>query len=421
VNDGTPKSGGERANADLLRAYLEGSGLDVEQFTSQGDRTSVVARIEGSDPSAPKLCLMGHTDVVPVNPAGWSRDPFGGELIDGEVWGRGALDMLCVTSSMAVAFRALARSGWQPKGDLIYFGVADEEAGGEWGAKWMVEHHWDAIACDYLLTELGGFRLGDGQSIHIATAEKGVAWRRLTIAGTPGHGSAPYGSDNAILKAAKVVQRISEHRPSPQIDDLWGEQVRTSGLAPDVQDLLLDASRIADVLDSLPVPQARGLHACSHTTMSCNVVHGGQKTNTIPDRVQLDVDVRTLPGVTGDDVDHLLGEILGELASDVRIEPLVDDVSTRSTSHSPLWDAVRSRIQHQFPNSEISPRLSPGGTDARFFRQKGVVAYGAGLFSPSVDIRAVGARFHGTDERIDLESLHLSTQFWYDLAGDLLS
>jgi acetylornithine deacetylase/succinyl-diaminopimelate desuccinylase-like protein len=421
VNDGTPESGGERSNADLLRAYLEGAGLDLEQFTSQGDRTSIVARIEGSDPSAPKLCLMGHTDVVPVNPAGWSRDPFGGELIDGEVWGRGALDMLCVTSSMAVAFRELARSGWRPKGDLIYFGVADEEAGGEWGAKWMVEHHWDAIACDYLLTELGGFRGGDGRSIAITTAEKGVAWRRLTITGTPGHGSSPYRSDNAVLKAAKIVQRISEYCSSPQLDDLWVEQVRTSGLGDDVQEQLLDPARLADTLDSLPVPQARGLHASAHTTMSCNVVHGGQKTNVIPDRVQLDVDVRTLPGVTGDAIDHLLGEILGELAPDVQIESLVDDVSTRSTLHSPLWDALRSRIQHQFPNSEISPRQSPGATDARFFRQKGVVAYGAALFSPSVDIRAVGARFHGNDERIDVESLQLSTQFWYDLAGDLLS
>jgi acetylornithine deacetylase/succinyl-diaminopimelate desuccinylase-like protein len=421
VNDGTPDSGGERSNADLLRSYLEGAGLDVEQFTSQGDRTSIVARIEGWDRSAPKLCLMGHTDVVPVNPAGWSRDPFSGELIDGEIWGRGALDMLCVTASMAVAFRALARSGWRPRGDLIYFGVADEEAGGDFGAGWMVDHNWDAIACDYLVTEMGGFRARDGRSIVFSTAEKGVVWRRLTVTGTPGHGSAPYGSDNALVKAAKIIQRISEHRSSPQLDELWAEQVRTSGLAPDVRDALLDPDRLADTLDALPVREARALHACSHTTMSCNVIHGGQKTNIIPDRVQLEVDARTLPGVTGDDVDRLLVEILGELASDVQIEPLLSGTSTRSTTHSPLWDAVRYRMRQQFPNSEISPRLSPGGTDARFFRAKGVVAYGAAMFSPEVDITAIASRFHGNDERIDVESLRLSTQFWYDLAGDLLT
>jgi acetylornithine deacetylase/succinyl-diaminopimelate desuccinylase-like protein len=119
VNDGTPESGHETRNAELLGGYLEGSGVGIEQFESLPGRGSVVARIEGSDPTAPTLCLMGHTDVVPVNPAGWSRDPFGGELVDGEVWGRGAIDMLNVTASMAVAFRQLARSGWKPKGTLI--------------------------------------------------------------------------------------------------------------------------------------------------------------------------------------------------------------------------------------------------------------------------------------------------------------
>ena len=117
----------------------------------------MIARIEGSDPTAPSLCLMGHTDVVPVNPDGWRHDPFAGEVIDGEIWGRGSVDMLNLTSSMAVAFRRLADEGFTPKGDLIYFGVADEEAGGVWGAEWMAEHHWDVIRADYVLTELGGW------------------------------------------------------------------------------------------------------------------------------------------------------------------------------------------------------------------------------------------------------------------------
>ncbi len=145
VNDGTPDSGGEIRNAELLQTYLEGAGLDVQRFESLPGRGSIVARIEGTDPDAPTLCLMGHTDVVPVNPTGWSHDPFGGELVDGEVWGRGAIDMLNITASMAVAFRHLALSGFRPKGTLIYFGVADEEAGGRWGAEWMVDNHWEAI------------------------------------------------------------------------------------------------------------------------------------------------------------------------------------------------------------------------------------------------------------------------------------
>src|SRR3954454_20274342 len=165
VNDGTPDSGGEVRNSELLQQYLDGPGVAMEDFSSRPGRTSMVARIEGSDPTAPTLCLMGHTDVVPVSPDGWHEDPFGGELIDGEVWGRGAIDMLNLTASQAVAFRHLARSGFRPRGTLIYFGVADEEAGGVWGAKWITEHHWDAIACDYVLTEMGGWPHAGGRKV----------------------------------------------------------------------------------------------------------------------------------------------------------------------------------------------------------------------------------------------------------------
>ena len=191
VNDGTPDSGNESRTSDTLRQYLEGAGLDLQTYTPRAGRDSIVARIEGSDPGAPALCLMGHTDVVPVNPDGWSNDPFGGELIDGEIWGRGAIDMLNLTSSMAVAFRHLADSGFRPLGDLIFFGVADEEAGGVWGAEWMAEHHWDDIDADYVLTELGGWshEAADGsRQVTVNVNEKGMAWRRLRVRGTPGHG-----------------------------------------------------------------------------------------------------------------------------------------------------------------------------------------------------------------------------------------
>src|SRR5947207_9841757 len=155
VNDGSPESGGEGRSVDVLANVLEGGGLDLQRYEPAPGRASLVARIEGRDPDAPTLMLMGHTDVVPVNAPAWRHDPFGGELIDGEVWGRGAIDMLNLTASMAVAFRHLATTGFRPKGTLIYLGVADEEAGGHWGAEWMVDRHWDAIGADYVLTESG--------------------------------------------------------------------------------------------------------------------------------------------------------------------------------------------------------------------------------------------------------------------------
>src|SRR6195952_5249149 len=288
VNDGTPDSGGEVRNAELLEDYLEGNGVGIETSESHPGRPSMVARIEGSDPTAPTLCLMGHTDVVPVNPSGWSQDPFGGELIDGEVWGRGAIDMLNMTASMAVAFRALAASGWKPKGTLIYFGVADEEAGGAWGAEWMVDHHWDAVGADYVLTEMGGFAVpggGEPRRVVVNTGEKGIAWRRLRIRGTPAHGSMPYGSDNALVKAAEVVRRLAAFRPQASIGDVWKAYVAAMTAPDDLKAALIDPARGYDTLARLPAPLARTVHACTHTTISPNVAHGGQKTNTIPDVV----------------------------------------------------------------------------------------------------------------------------------------
>src|SRR5438477_1835680 len=215
VNDGTAGSGQEVRSADLLRSYLEGPGLDLATYEPTPGRTSLVARIDGSDRSAPSLLLMGHTDVVPANPDGWRRDPFGGELVDGEVWGRGAVDMLNLTTSMAVAFKHLAAAGFRPAGDLVYLAVADEEALGTYGAGHLVERERDAVQCDYVITEAGGFPIPTptGNKLPIIVGEKGTWWGTLRVKGTPGHASTPFRTDNALVKAAEVVRRIAEYRP----------------------------------------------------------------------------------------------------------------------------------------------------------------------------------------------------------------
>jgi len=426
VNDGTPDSGEETRNSDLLVGYLEGAGLDVQRFTPRAGRDSMVARIEGSDPDAPKLCLMGHTDVVPVNLDGWRHDPFGGEVIDGEVWGRGAIDMLNLTSSMAVAFRRLASEGFTPKGDLIYFGVGDEEAGGVWGAEWMVDHHWDAIEADYVLTELGGWSTAapDGtRTVTINVGEKGLAWRRIRVQGTPGHGSMPFGADNALIKAAEVVRRLAAFRPAAHIDDIWQAQVDSMGLPDEIRDGLTSSEKIWATLEQLPVPVARLCHAETHTTFSPNVAHGGQKTNTIPDVVDIDLDVRTVPGTTADDVETMLRDALGDLYDQVEFSTLQHSNPTASTygASNPLWESVTKHTQVAYPGATLIPGLIVGGTDGRFFREKGITAYGAGLFSTEMDFATFGSRFHGNDERIDVASLGLSGNYFYGIAKDLLS
>lgn len=425
VNDGTLESGDEVRNSDLLETYLEGTGLDVEHFDSAPGRRSVVSRIEGSDPDAPSLCLMGHTDVVPVSPSGWSRDPFSGDLIDGEIWGRGAIDMLGQTASMAVAFKHLATSGFRPKGDLIFFGVADEEAGGTWGAKWMLNNNLDAVKADYVITEWGGVpsKTPTGTALTLNIAEKGVAWQRLKVKGTPSHGSMPWGTDNALVTAAEVVRRLAEYRPTPNMHDLWKQQVANLVFDDETKAAMLDPDRLDDALAALPDQlQARALHACSHTTFSPNVAHGGTKTNTVPDEVIIELDIRTLPGETPADVQDHLRTALGEkLFATLDIEPIHLDMATVSPMDTPLWTVLSELMQSAHPGAVIQPSLTTGGTDARFYRQAGSVAYGAALFSPGMSYEVFAERFHGNDERIDIESIALTTELFVAAAERMLT
>ncbi len=432
VNDGTPESGFETRNADVLQQLVEAPGVDIERWEPTPGRASFVARIPGSDPIAPSMCLMGHTDVVPVNAAGWTNDPFGGELIrnaDGvdEVWGRGAVDMLNLTASMAVVFGSLARSNFRPKGDLLYFAVADEEAGSAHGARWVADHHADAIRCDYLLTESGGLHHGaeGNRSVDVVVGEKGVAWRRLRVRGTPGHGSMPYGSDNALVSAAKVVSRLADYQPTPRFHELWRGQVAALDLPDDMKAAMLDEDAIDDLLRDLPNPGAqRFFHACSHTTFSPNVVatKGRPKTNVIPDVVDLDIDIRTMPGEHTDEVSaHLRAALGDDLYERLDVEIIMDDPASISRTDTPLWDALQRAVNAPFPDARLNPQFSVGFTDSRVFRELGAISYGAGLFSPALDAGEFSLRFHGHDERVDVESLRLTTELWQRVIADLMT
>ena len=422
VNDGSVESGGEVRSADLLHTYLEGSGVDLERYEPEPGRTSLVGRIEGRRADAPSLLLMGHTDVVPVNEDGWSHDPFGGELIDGCVWGRGAVDMLNLTASMAVAFRRLAESGFQPDGTLIYLAVADEEALGTHGAEWLTEHEAEAIGADYVITESGGIPVpgADGTMLPLMVGEKGAQWARLQVSGTPGHGSQPYRTDNALVTAATVVQRLAEYRPEAQIHDVWRTFLEATGFPPELVEPLLDPATVEETLAVLPLGMGRLFHACTHTTFAPTVVNGGVKTNVIPDRVDLDVDIRTLPGQTAAEVRGMLDDALGDVADRVTVEIMADDESSASPVETPLFDALSRLTDRWYEGSRVVPMLSVGATDARFFRRLGIPSYGFGLFSEHMTIDEFSTMFHGDDERVDVDSLRLSVELWEALAQDFL-
>jgi acetylornithine deacetylase/succinyl-diaminopimelate desuccinylase-like protein len=418
VNDGSIESGHEVRTTDVLKTYLQGSGLDLEVYQPDNapGRTSLVARIEGSDPAAPTLCLMGHTDVVPVTPETWTRDPFGGELVNGEVWGRGAVDMLNLTASQAVALKALAKKGWRPRGTLVYLACADEEAGGLHGAGYVCKKHWDALRADYLLTENGGTVSAHAGELNVTVhvGEKGVAWRRLRVKGTPGHGSMPYGADNALVKAAQIITRLSEYRPAPYVDELWRGFVGSLDLDPGVKQALMDPVSVEESIDKLPKPLAKVLWSNTHTTFSPNMCRAGLKTNVIPNVADLEVDIRTVPGDNEDEVRRHLDKALGDLVEDVTIEKLFSKNASSSPTGTPLWDVLGKVVDGHYRGAKLLPRLIVGFTDAPYFREHGAVAYGFGLFSRALTSEAMSSRFHGNDERVDVESLALTTQAWLD-------
>ena len=429
VNNGAPESGGERRSVDTLRAFLPASGFDTVEVEPLPGRASLVCRIEGSDPEAPSLTLMGHTDVVPVaDPSRWRQDPFGGELIDGIVWGRGAVDMLDVTATMAVAFAQLVEEGFAPRGTLTYLAVCDEEALGTYGAKHLTETQPDLVRTDLVLTEFGGARMQLGPDgppvLPVMVGEKGTYWCTIRVTGTPGHASMPFRTDNALVKAAEVVQRLAAYARQPVLHDTWRAFADALPVADEIKRVLLDPGALEAMLasEATDAATARMLHACTHTTFAPTILHGGIKTNVIPDAVELQVDVRTLPGHRAEEVRAMLREALGELYDEVEIVADSDSPANLSegATTGPAWEAIRDVTQRLVPGARTVPFLIVGATDARFFRKLGATCYGTGIKSDRIGFSDFGAMFHGDDERVDTATLELQTSYWKALAETLV-
>src|SRR5437867_1571740 len=323
------------------------------------------------------------------------------------------------TASMAVAVRRLLASGFRPKGTLIYSAVADEEALGTHGAQWLTENAWDDVRCDFLVTEFGGarFPLGSGApKLPIMTAEKGSQWTRLRVRGTPGHGSMPYRSDNALVKAAEVISRIGRYRAPLRLHELWRRFVDGLDL-PAAQRLALTTPATFDIaLDRAPEGTAPMFYAATRTTFSPNMARAGVKLNVIPDSAESDIDIRTLAGDDGQKVRDMLREAIGDLWAEVEIVEEGANPASESPLRSPLWDTLTRVTRELVPGSETIPFLIVGATDARYFRRKGVTAYGYGLMSERISFKDFAKMFHGNDERIDQESLRLSTELFEQTA-----
>jgi acetylornithine deacetylase/succinyl-diaminopimelate desuccinylase-like protein len=373
----------------------------------------VVYRVPGTDPSAPSLTLLPHLDVVPATEASWQHDPFGGEIIDGFIRGRGAVDMLNLTAAMADVFRTYLH-GEAPAlpGDLVFAAVADEETGGALGAGHLVAERWDLVACDYLLTEVAtpGFRIESGLTLPVTVAEKGPAWRSLRLRGTPGHGSQPYGTDNALVGMAEAITRLVETPTAVDISPAWVEFITSIGLPVELVERLTDPEQIDGAIADLDDADfARWIHACTHLTISPTLFDAGEKQNTIPDLSTAGLDVRITPGQDLDTVIDQFRKALGPtLTDEIEIIHDLDFPPNESVPNGPLWNAIRDAANRIAGPTTLVPMLTPVLTDARFFRQRGVTAYGVGLFDDDMDFAGSLAMFHGNNERVGVSSVDLT-------------
>jgi acetylornithine deacetylase/succinyl-diaminopimelate desuccinylase-like protein len=414
VNDGTAGSGHEARSVATLREYLGPPGEIIEPAPG---RQSLIYRIEGADPTAPSLALAPHLDVVPVELSGWSVDPFAAEIVDGFVYGRGAVDMLNVTAAMASAVRPYLTGEKTTRGDLVFAALADEEAGGSLGAMQLVDQRWDLVGADFLLTEVAypGIEMGGRRSVPVTIGEKGAYWSILETQGTPGHGSAPYGADNALHKMILALAGVIETASPAAVTSEWVSFVENLGLDEDSASRLTDVDQLDDEIDRIATDDpamARYIHAATHLTISANLLDAGFKTNVVADKARAGVDIRGLPGMDREFVDSHLRKAMGGAAGHVDIHPIMDGDATISTTGNPLWQAIGDAIEVLDGHRNLAPTLTTVATDARFWRAKGTVCYGVGLFDDRMTFSEMLALFHGHDERVSIDSVERTTALY---------
>lgn len=406
VNTGDPATigDGETRAARFVQDRLEEVGIATELVEPTPGRGSVVARVPGADRSAEALIVHAHLDVVPVEADDWTHPPFGAEVHDGMLYGRGAVDMKNFAGVILAIARDLVRTGTAPRRDVIFAFLADEEAGGTWGARWLVENRPELFAgAGDAISEVGGFSvpiLPDRRAYLLATAEKGVAGVRLTARGEAGHASRPRPTD-AVTRLAGAVARIGEHRfpvvRTPALDVF----LRTVGEARGVEfaDDDLDAQ-----LDGLGFT-GRLIQASARQTAAPTVLQAGGKFNVIPAAASAHVDLRALPDREDElwaDVRSLAGEGI-DLEWDVAISPIASPVD------SPFVDTISRALAEEDPDGVVVPFLLPASTDNKHFSRLGVRGYGFVPLRVPDDFDVYG-QFHATDERIPVESLRFAAR-----------
>jgi acetylornithine deacetylase/succinyl-diaminopimelate desuccinylase-like protein len=412
--DTTNPPGNETRAAEFLREYLGDSGVEGELIARVPERANLVARIPGRG-EGPRLLLLSHTDVVLADPSEWRADPFGGELRDGEVWGRGALDMKGQVAAEAVAIASLAREGFEPSGDLIFAATADEEVGAGFGAQWLCEVHPEKVRADFCINEGSGDRVElNGRAYWFCSvAEKLSAPFRLRVRGRSGHAAIPGIADNALVKAAPMIAALGGYKPERSLGPEVAAMFRiVTGSEPSSPEQVLETVRAVNpALGDLVEPLLS-------MTLTPTMINASQKRNVVPAICEVTVDSRLLPEQTVADQERIVRGLLGD--GDYELESLEAHGGTRSPIASPLWDAVEAFIDHMDPGSKPLPICVAGFTDSHWFRDAfGTVAYG---FFPSrvMDPEVASRLVHSADERVPVEDLELGVDWMRFAAQSLL-
>ena len=395
--------GTERPAAEYVAEKLTEAGYDVTYVESGAPgRGNVIARLPGADPSRGALLVHGHLDVVPADASDWAVHPFSGEVRDGYVWGRGAVDMKGTLAQTLAVARRFKREGVVPPRDLIFAYVADEEAGGLNGAGWLVDHRPDLFeGATEAISEVGGFSVtvGQARAYLVETAEKGTMWLRLKARGTAGHGSLLH-TDNAVAKLAAAVTRLDQHRFPLLLTD-------------PVRDLLTGLSEMTGIPFDPDDPEAmlaglgplsRMIGATLRDTATVTIFQAGYKTNVVPSTAHATVDVRILPGRE----EAFTAELAAVLGPGIELE--IDTMpAVETTFDGSLPDAMAAAITAEDPGARLLPYMMPAGTDAKSFRRLGIRHFGFAplRLPPDLDFAAL---FHGVDERVPVDALTFGTR-----------
>ncbi|WP_433449245.1 M20/M25/M40 family metallo-hydrolase [Streptomyces sp. CA-142005] len=403
-NYGDHSGPGERKAAEWVAEKLAEVGLEPKIFESHPGRASTVARIEGEDPSRPALLIHGHLDVVPANAADWTHDPFSGEVADGCVWGRGAVDMKDMDAMTLAVVRDRLRSGRRPPRDIVLAFLADEEAGGTYGARHLVDHHRELFdGVTEAISEVGGFSftVNEQRRLYlIQTAEKGMHWMKLTVAGTAGHGSMIH-RDNAITELSEAVARVGRHKFPVRVTkttraflDELGDALGTELDPEDMESTLLRLGGIAKFIG-----------ATLSNTANPTQLNAGYKVNVIPGEATAHIDGRFLPGHE----EEFLGDLDRLLGPHVRREDVHTDKAVETSFDGALVEAMQSALVAEDPTAKAIPYMLSGGTDAKSFDDLGIRGFGFAPLKLPPELDFAGM-FHGVDERVPVDGLRFGVR-----------